>query len=76
MLLSIVNLVSIILMTVGAWTRISMIVAFITLISFRHRNGYILNSVDSVVGLISFLMTFTPYGDAFSIDRWRFTRKA
>lgn len=70
MLLAIVNLVAVLAMTVGAWTRVAIFVAFVTLTSFHHRNGFILNSADSVLRVFLFLLMFTPCGDVFSVDRW------
>lgn len=69
--LAIVNLIAVLFMTAGAWTRTSITVAFITLVSFHHRNGFILNSADSVLRIVLFLLLFTHCGDAFSVDRWR-----
>lgn len=73
--LAILNLIAVFFMTIGAWTRPSMVVAFITLVSFHHRNGFILNSADSVLRVFLFLLIFTPCGDVFSVDRWRKIKK-
>ncbi|MGZ3771185.1 MAG: HTTM domain-containing protein [Bdellovibrio sp.] len=74
-LLATINLLAVLFMTVGAWTRTAMVTAFITLVSFHHRNGFILNSADSVLRVFLFLLIFTHCGDAFSIDRWRLLKK-
>lgn len=73
--LAIVNLVAVLFMTLGAWTRTSIAIAFITLTSFHHRNGFILNSADSVLRIILFLLFFTHCGDVFSLDRRRLLKK-
>lgn len=68
--MAILNLVAVLAMTVGYRTRLSTIIAFLTVVSFHHRNGMILNSADSVLRIFLFLSIFTPSGEAFSIDRW------
>ncbi|UOF01248.1 HTTM domain-containing protein [Bdellovibrio reynosensis] len=68
--LAIINLIAVVGMTIGFWTKTSIAVAFITLISFHHRNGFILNSADSVLRVFLFLMFFTHCADMFSVDRW------
>lgn len=73
--LAVLNLIAVLFMTIGAWTGPSMVVAFITLVSFHHRNGFILNSADSVLRVFLFLLIFTPCGDVFSVDRWRKLKK-
>ncbi|MFV8258745.1 HTTM domain-containing protein [Bdellovibrio bacteriovorus] len=70
-----VHLLAVLALTFGAWTRKSILIAFVTLISFHHRNGFIMNSADSVLRVFLFLLLFTPCGDAFSFDRWRLRLK-
>ncbi|AHZ83340.1 hypothetical protein Bb109J_c2729 [Bdellovibrio bacteriovorus] len=73
--LAFVHLLAVLALTFGAWTRTSILIAFITLISFHHRNGFIMNSADSVLRVFLFLLLFTPCADAFSVDRWRLRLK-
>lgn len=73
--LAIVNLIAVLLMIAGAWTRTAIFIAFITLVSFHHRNGFILNSADSVLRVILFLLLFTHCGEFLSIDHWRKVKK-
>ncbi|AFY02554.1 HTTM domain-containing protein [Bdellovibrio bacteriovorus] len=73
--LAFINLLAVLAMTFGAWTRTAIFVAFVTLISFHHRNGFVMNSADSVLRNFLFLLMFTPCGDAFAIDRWRLRLK-
>ncbi len=73
--MAVLNLVAVLSMTVGFWTRFSTFIAFLTVVSFHHRNGMILNSADSVLRIFLFLLIFTHAGEAFSIDRWRLRRK-
>lgn len=73
--LAVVNLLAVLGITLGAWTRTSIAVAFVTLVSFHHRNGLILNSADSVLRNFLFFLFFTHCADLFSVDRWRLRRK-
>lgn len=69
--LAFVNLLAVLGIIVGARTRTSIFFAFVTLISFHHRNGFILNSADSVLRIFLFFLFFTHCGDWLSVDRWR-----
>ncbi|WP_413586589.1 HTTM domain-containing protein [Bdellovibrio sp. HCB274] len=69
-LLAIVNLLAAIGVSLGLFTRTSMIVAYLTLLSFQNRNDFILNSGDIVLRNILFFMMFSAAGKAYSLDRW------
>lgn len=69
-ILATIHLISILFLTMGLWTRTSIFIAFITLVSFHHRNGFIINSADAVLRIFLFFLFFTHCGDAFSLDRW------
>lgn len=69
--LAFVNLLAVLGIIVGAWTRTSIFIAFVTLVSFHHRNGFILNSADSVLRIFLFFLFFTHCADWLSVDRWR-----
>ncbi len=53
----------------GLRTRLMTFLSFVLLCSFHERNIYILNSGDSLLRLIGFLLVITPRIDAFSLDR-------
>lgn len=55
-------------LTLGLFTRISSILAFVTLVSIFHRNPLIHHSGDAVLRLMSFLLIFSPAGEALSLD--------
>ena len=57
--------------SVGLYTRISLITLFLCLVSLHHRNVAILNSGDTLLRIIGFLLIFSPCGQMFSIDRKR-----
>ena len=61
--------------TIGFKTKLSNILTFILLISLQNRNFMILNSGDTVLKCLCFLMMFSPVGEALSVDSWlRFKR--
>lgn len=64
-----VSLLVAISLTLGYMTRFSAVAVFMCLSSIQERNFYILNSGDSLLRIISFIMMFAPAGAAFSIDR-------
>jgi HTTM domain len=57
------------LLTAGVFTRMSALVAFVTLMSIHHRNPMITHSGDSLLRLMTFLLIFSPAGEALSVDR-------
>jgi hypothetical protein len=59
----------------GFFTRASIAMAFLTLLSFHNRNIFILNSADLIMRNFLFFMIFTPCGEAFSVDRWLKVRR-
>lgn len=63
-------LISAIFVTVGLFTRTSLILLFISLLSFHHRNLAILNSGDTLLRIMGFLLIFSPAGKFFSIDHF------
>ncbi len=71
------NFIACIGMLLGLFTRTSLILAFVTLISFHARNTFILNGADSIMRNLLFFLIFTPCGDVYSVDRlwkrWRGT---
>lgn len=69
LILGIYLLVSITI-TIGYKSRLSAITLFITLVSIQNRNFMILNSGDTVLKCIAFVMLFAPIGKMFSVDAW------
>jgi len=64
-----------ILITIGFKTRIASILGFIVMVSLQNRNFMILNSGDTVLKCMAFLMMFAPSGAALSVDAWLRFRK-
>lgn len=53
---------------IGFRTRLSLIVLFLCLLSFNHRNPAIFHSGDSFLRVSCFLLIFAPCGKMFSFD--------
>ncbi|UXR64635.1 HTTM domain-containing protein [Bdellovibrio bacteriovorus] len=73
--LAFINLFAVLGIIAGAWTRTAIFIAFVTLVSFHHRNGFILNSADSVLRVFLFFLFFTHCADWLSVDRWILRQK-
>ncbi len=63
-------IVSAFMFMVGYKTRIASIICFITLTSLQNRNYTILNSGDTVMRCMLFVMMFTPAHVLYSVDAW------
>lgn len=68
--LAFLHLLAVIGIILGRWTKTAIFIAFVTLVSFNHRNGFILNSADSVIRNFLFLLFFAPCADVYSLDRY------
>jgi hypothetical protein len=55
---------------VGFATRIAAVIVFICMVSFAHRNPWVLNSGDLLVQLLVFYVMLAPAGESLSVDRW------
>jgi uncharacterized membrane protein YphA (DoxX/SURF4 family) len=55
---------------VGFKTRISTVVCFILMVSLQNRNYSILNSGDTLMRCMLFLMMFAPIHVKYSVDAW------
>jgi uncharacterized membrane protein YphA (DoxX/SURF4 family) len=55
---------------VGLASRLAAVVVFICVVSFSHRNPWVLNSGDLLVQLLAFYLLLAPSGEALSVDRW------
>ncbi len=64
-----VLIVSSITVMLGFLTRPSLIILFVCLISFHHRNVAILHSGDTLLRLYAFILIFSPAGKMFAIDK-------
>jgi hypothetical protein len=55
---------------VGFGTRVATLIVFVCMVSFAHRNPWVLNSGDLLVQLLVFYLLLAPAGDGLSVDRW------
>jgi Vitamin K-dependent gamma-carboxylase len=55
---------------VGFAARIATLIVFVCMVSFAHRNPWVLNSGDLLVQLLVFYLLLAPAGDGLSVDRW------
>ena len=61
-------LVVIVAVIVGCFTRLSSILLFVLIVSFRQRNPLIANSGDQLVAIVSFWLMFADAGRVWSVD--------
>jgi hypothetical protein len=59
------------LAALGLFTRVSLAVLFISLVSLHHRSPDILNSGDTLIRQWIFILLVSPCAAGFSLDRWR-----
>jgi hypothetical protein len=57
------------MLTLGLFTRVGAVLVFLGLVSFSHRNPFILNSGDTLLRAMSFYLIFLPGNAAYSLDR-------
>jgi hypothetical protein len=54
----------------GFHTRLATFLLWVCLASLHHRNVFVLNSGDTLMRNLAFLLMFAPVGAAVSVDRW------
>jgi len=67
----VVLLLAAVAVIVGFRPPVALAVSFVLVVSFQHRNPYLLNSGDFVVKDLAFFLLLCPSGAALSVDRWR-----
>ncbi len=67
--LAILNLIVSITVLLGFFTRTSLILAFLTVLSFHNRNTFLMNSGDIIFRNVLFFLIFSHAGKAYSLDR-------
>lgn len=70
----IVALTTFALLTVGLWTRVAAVLAFVFTVSYAHRTPGALYGLDQINGLLSLYLMVGPSGSRFSVDAWRARR--
>ena len=54
----------------GIFGRLAPVTLFLTMVSFHHRNIYVLHSGDTLMRLYCFFLMFADSTAALSVDRW------
>ena len=54
----------------GCWTRLSLLMVFVGLMSFQRRDPFVLNTGDWLLRILSFYLLLAPAGAALSVDRY------
>lgn len=64
-----------VMLTIGFMSRFNAVAVYVCLGSIHMRNGFILNSGDTLMLVCGFFLMFAPSGAALSVDRWLRVRK-
>jgi hypothetical protein len=72
----IVALIAFALLTIGLWTRVAAILAWVLAVSYVHRTPGALFGLDQINTLLAFALMIGPNGACYSIDSWLRRRKA
>lgn len=67
----IVALTTFALLTIGLWTRVAAVMAFIFTVSYAHRTPGALYGLDQINSLLSLYLMLGPSGSRLSVDAWR-----
>ena len=62
------HFVGVTMMTVGLFTKVSTLLAFVTVRSIVTRSSALCNGGDNVANIMCFLLVFAPAGHAYSLD--------
>ena len=62
--------------TVGLFSRVSMVIVYLGLVSFLHRNIYVHHGGEHLMTLAAFWMVFAPIGAALSLDNKLFSKNS
>jgi uncharacterized membrane protein YphA (DoxX/SURF4 family) len=67
-----VGLGALVLFTVGLFSRVTSVVAFVVVISLIHRGPMLARPMEDVLAMVMLYLCIGPSGGAFSLDRlWR-----
>ncbi len=59
-----------VMLTIGFMTRFTSVAVYVSLGSIHMRNGFILNSGDTLMLVCGFFLMFAPAGAVLSVDHW------
>jgi hypothetical protein len=69
-------LIVFVLFTVGLWSRVTSILAFLATISYINRASLAQFGLDDTNAMLAMYLMVGPSGAAYSVDRWRKRRRA
>jgi hypothetical protein len=64
-----------VMLTAGFMTRFNAVAVYVCLGSIHMRNGFILNSGDTLMLVCGFFLMFAPSGALYSVDHWMRVRR-
>lgn len=68
-------MVILVLFTLGCWTRLTSVLAFLITVAYANRGMGALFGLDQINTLLALYLAIGNCGDAYSIDAWRKTRR-
>ncbi|MGI9515528.1 MAG: HTTM domain-containing protein [Pirellulaceae bacterium] len=72
----IVALIVLAAFTIGLWTRVTSILAFLIVVSYCNRAGGALFGLDQINGFLALYLAIAPCGLMYSVDAWLARRKS
>lgn len=69
------SMVVLAMFTVGLWTRLTSLLAFLVTVSYAYRVPAATFGLDQINGMLTLYLAIGPSGQAFSIDRWLAVRR-
>jgi hypothetical protein len=65
------GLAVLVLFTLGIWTRVTSILAWLITVSYANRLFFATFGLDQINAMLAFYLAISPCGDALSFDQWR-----
>ena len=63
-------ILTMLLFTLGLWTRVTAILSFLFMVSYAHRATGALFGLDQINGFLTLYLAIGPSGAAYSLDQW------
>ena len=74
-ILHIASLIVLLMLTLGLFSRVTAVLAFLITVSYMHRAAGALFGLDQINVMLAMYLMIGPCGARYSIDRWRSRRK-
>ena len=69
------SLIAVFLFTIGLWTRLTSVLAWVVGLSYIHRVSSALFGMDTMMALLLLYLSIGPSGSALSLDNWLANRR-